>query len=150
LNSAEILRGPPLVADLENAATTRRTNERRARSQDRRRSSGENTKAIELEIRAAVRESVRNEVSAMLVEFRSRNDGDARRLLGVEEAARHLGLSTSTVYKRAERCELPSVKDGGRVLFRIADLDAYADARRRSPERVQMLARPAALRGEKK
>lgn len=50
-----------------------------------------------------------------------------RRLVGVEEAARHLGLSTSTVYKRAERCELPSVKEGGRLLFRMADLDAYAD-----------------------
>src|SRR5438128_7578417 len=58
-------------------------------------------------------------------------------LVDVKEAARHLGLSPSTVYKRAASIELASVKLGGRLLFRPADLDGYTEARRRTPERVR-------------
>jgi hypothetical protein len=43
----------------------------------------------------------------------------------------------------AARCELPSHKIGGRLVFAPADLDAYAAARRRSPEKVRALAAKA-------
>ena len=62
-------------------------------------------------------------------------------LVSIEEASRLLGLSTSTVYKLAARCELPSVKLGGRLLFKPSDLATHAEARRRSPERVRELAK---------
>jgi excisionase family DNA binding protein len=67
-------------------------------------------------------------------------DPDGERLVGVREAARRLSISVSTIYKRAECCELPSVKDGSRLLFRVSDLVAYAKERRRSPKRVFRLA----------
>ena len=47
-------------------------------------------------------------------------------LLDVHEAAQRLGLSTSTIYKWAKACKLPSVPMGRRVLFRASDLDAPA------------------------
>jgi excisionase family DNA binding protein len=62
------------------------------------------------------------------------------RVLGVAEAAAYLGLSERTVYKRAEQGTLPSVKDGGRLLFRLTDLDAYVQARVVSRERSSKLA----------
>ncbi len=65
---------------------------------------------------------------------------EGERLLSVEEAADRLGLSVSTLYKRAERGALASVRDGGRLLFRSTDLDAYVEARRRSPEKIALLA----------
>jgi excisionase family DNA binding protein len=96
------------------------------------------------ELRALLREVVREELPLALAQLQPRPDIDPDRLVGVAEAADRLGLSTSTVYKRAEACELPSVKDGGRLLFRVADLVAYAEARRRSSgrssERVRQLA----------
>ena len=88
------------------------------------------------EIRGAVREALRDELARALADVArpaAREDG----LLRVDEAARRIGLSKSTTYKLAERCELPSVQLGTRVLFRPADLDAYAEARRRSPDRVR-------------
>jgi excisionase family DNA binding protein len=63
-------------------------------------------------------------------------------LVDIDEASRLLGLSTSTVYKLAARCEIPSVKLGGRLLFKPADLASHAESRRRSPERVRALAKP--------
>src|SRR5436853_631267 len=89
---------------------------------------------------AAVREVVREEVRSALAEMRPAANENDDRLVDVEEAARRLGLAASTVYKRAAQCELPNVKIGGRLLFKLADLAAYADARRRSPERVRELA----------
>jgi excisionase family DNA binding protein len=83
----------------------------------------------------AIRDVVREEFSRLLAA-----QADRDRLLDVDEAALRLGLSTSTVYKKSQTCEIPSVKIGGRVLFRPLDLDAYAEARRRSPERVMELA----------
>ena len=70
---------------------------------------------------------------------------DDKRLVGVKDAAKRLGMSAKTLYKRAASVEIPSVKDG-RLLFRIADLDAYAEAHRRSPELVWK--RSASLRVE--
>jgi excisionase family DNA binding protein len=73
-------------------------------------------------------------IEALLAELQTPGEADH---LGIPEAAKRLGLATSTIYKLAERCELPSVKLGGRVLFKPADLDAYAEDRRRSPSRVR-------------
>ncbi len=98
--------------------------------------------ALADEIRAAVREALRDELPRALADVArpaAKEDG----LLGVAEAARRIGLSKSTTYKLAERCELPSVQLGTRVLFRPADLAAYAEARRRSPERVREMAAAA-------
>src|SRR4051812_2392886 len=95
-------------------------------------------------VKTALREVLRDELPDLLAELggAARNH-DAERLVGVEEAARRLGLATSTVYKRAEKCELASVKIGGRILFRPTDLDAFTEARRRTLERVQELAHPS-------
>ncbi len=75
---------------------------------------------------------------------------DPAPLLDVDQAAHRLGLGVSTVRKLAGRCEMASVKSGRRLLFRPTDLDAYAEARRRSPERVKALAERTARNGEVK
>lgn len=99
------------------------------------------------EISATLRSVVREELARLLAARPVEVPPAAEtRLLGVDEAARHLGLSRSTLYKRAQRCEVPSIKDGNRVLFRVTDLDTYAEARRRSPERVRNIA-DRALKG---
>jgi excisionase family DNA binding protein len=91
--------------------------------------------ALADELRVVVREVLRDELPRLLAELRqpAANETD---LLDVNAAAQRLGLSTSTIYKRCASGALPCVKDGSRVLFRPADLDAYAEARQRSPERV--------------
>jgi len=61
-------------------------------------------------------------------------------LVGVVEAAKRLGLATSTVYKLAARVQLPSVKLGSRLLFRVEDLLAFMEKHRRSLEQVARLA----------
>jgi excisionase family DNA binding protein len=93
------------------------------------------------EIKVAVREVVREEIRSALMEQAHHPDAADDHLVDVSEAARRLGLSRSTIYKCAERCELPSIKVGARLLFKRADLAAYTDARRRSPEVVARLAR---------
>ncbi len=92
------------------------------------------------ELRAMLETAVRDGVRAALSQLRPQPGEDHDRLVGVIKAANRLGLSTSTTYKLAERLELPSVKVGSRVLFKVADLVAYAEERRRSPERVRQLA----------
>jgi len=94
------------------------------------------------DLKAAIREVLREELPRLLADALGQVDGD--RLLDVDAAARRLGLAVGTVYRKAAKCELPSVKIGERVLFRPADLDAYAQERRRSPERVKALATAAA------
>jgi excisionase family DNA binding protein len=87
------------------------------------------------EVKTVVREALREELAALRLP-----PGPDRSLLNVEAAAQRLGLKPATVYKRARRGDLPSVGLGSRVLFRASDLDAYVEARRRSPERVRALA----------
>ena len=51
--------------------------------------------------------------------------------LDVKEAAAVLGISPRTLYPLAERGEVPSVKVGGRRLFRPSDLRAYLERQAR-------------------
>lgn len=52
-----------------------------------------------------------------------------RRLLTPAQAAEHLALSTSTLANwRCAGAGPPSVKVGGRVRYRLAELDAWVDA----------------------
>src|ERR1700682_1349149 len=97
--------------------------------------------ALAEELEAVVRRVLREELPRVLAELREGVQLPiADDLLGVAAAARRLGLRPGTVYKLGARCDPPSHKSGGRVLFSPADLDAYVAARRRSPERVRDLA----------
>src|SRR5205814_3224259 len=99
------------------------------------------------------RGAIREELQPVLEELRALRGllsdaleckrGATDALLDVKAVAQRLGLGTSTVRKKAASCELASVKAGRRLLFRPADLDAYAEARRRSPKRVYELAKKA-------
>lgn len=64
-------------------------------------------------------------------------------LLPVKQAAAHLSLSPSTIYKLSSAGELSSVKLGGRLCFRREDLDAYVSARCRGKGPALVLARQA-------
>ncbi len=59
------------------------------------------------------------------------------RLLDAKEAAALLNIAPGTLLHRAQKGEIPRVKDGGRVLFRPADLRAYVEARTQSQERLR-------------
>jgi excisionase family DNA binding protein len=99
--------------------------------------------ALADEIEAAVRRAFDAMVPRMVDEMMERiatSLAPGAALLDVDAAAQHLGLSSSTIYKLAERCELPSSKLGRRLVFRPADLDAYAEARKRTPALANRLA----------
>ena len=68
-------------------------------------------------------------------------------VLTVTEAAEFLKLGQSTIYKLASSGKLASVKLGGRLVFRRADLSDYLEAHRRGDEVVGDLA-IAARKGE--
>jgi len=96
--------------------------------------------ALQDEMREAVRQALREELPRVLAELRQGVQPQAADLVGVEAAARRLGLRPGTIYKLAASIALPSHKIGGRLVFSHVDLDAYAAARRRSQERVAQLA----------
>lgn len=54
----------------------------------------------------------------------------ARRLLTIDEAAAHLGVTRRWVRRAVEERRLPYYKLGVLVRFDAADLDAYLDAGR--------------------
>ena len=68
-------------------------------------------------------------------------------VLDVAGAAAFLKIGQSTIYKAAASGGLASVKLGGRLVFRRADLLAYLEAHRRGDEIVLELAK-AARKGE--
>ena len=72
------------------------------------------------------------------IEQEPRQDGEQWRLLDVEEVAARLGRSTRWVRDRAKSGDLPWVRlDGGALAFDLADVQAFAAARRVSLERVR-------------
>jgi len=54
-----------------------------------------------------------------------------KRLIGVEETAKYLGVQKSTIYSWAWRRKIPSVKMGRRLLFDQEDLDRMIEAGKR-------------------
>ena len=51
--------------------------------------------------------------------------------VGLRDAARLLGVSTSWLHQRAKAGEVPSALIGGRRVFRVASLDAWLQERER-------------------
>jgi excisionase family DNA binding protein len=103
-------------------------------------------KETDVSIENVIKDAVKEGFKEALEELRSAptaaNAAEAKEsLVDVQEAARRLGLAVSTVYQRAAALKLPSVKDGSRLLFRPADLDAYIAKQRRSWSLAQRLAR---------
>jgi excisionase family DNA binding protein len=96
---------------------------------------------------------------APLISLRGQADGpeDDWRLLGLNEAAARLGRSTRWVRDRVKAGELPCVRlDGGAFAFELADLQAFAKARRVALEepaalaaRLQAAHEPASTQGSR-
>jgi excisionase family DNA binding protein len=68
-------------------------------------------------------------------------DHDDTRLIDVHAAAGKLSVAESAIYKLAGSGRLPSVKVGGRLRFRVADIEKLIEQGTRSDERVRELAR---------
>lgn len=91
---------------------------------------------IEELLAEALRKVVREEVRAAFQDMRKVEAEDPEKLVGVAAAALRLGVSKSTIYKLSDKLELPSVKVGAGLRFKIADLDTYKETHRRSPALV--------------
>jgi excisionase family DNA binding protein len=64
-------------------------------------------------------------------------EGRLQRLLGVNAAAKYLGVSRATVERLAHRGDLPMVKIGASTRYDVEDLDGYiAFNRRRNRKRT--------------
>ena len=92
-------------------------------------------------------EQVSERTAQKVVERIGQGEEPGDEALTVVEAADFLRLGQSTVYKMAADGRLPSVKLGGRLVFRRADLSDYLEAHRRGDEVVGSLAK-AARKGE--
>lgn len=71
------------------------------------------------------------------------------RLLTAAEAARYLGYSEGTIRNKASRGEIPSVKLGHALRFRLSELDAWIaeqDAAARKSEAAEAGGVPEATR----
>lgn len=73
---------------------------------------------------------------AARLEERLGESGSRARLLDVDAAAAFLSIRPRTVYKKAARGELPFVKVGGALRFRVDELEQYVEARSLSPGRI--------------
>lgn len=69
----------------------------------------------------------------MTTQTLSQIDGRTRELLDEKQAAEHLTVSPGTlsVWRSTGRYNLPFVKVGRMVRYRLSDLDAWLDARAR-------------------
>jgi len=64
-------------------------------------------------------------------EARTDQDRLLKRLLSVKEAADYLGMSVYTLRDRIARGQIPTVRDGGRLLrLDIRDLDTWIEKRK--------------------
>jgi excisionase family DNA binding protein len=50
---------------------------------------------------------------------------ETKKYLSVEEAAKYLNVSTSTIYRKVQDREIPHLKKGKYLYFRPEELDAY-------------------------
>jgi excisionase family DNA binding protein len=50
---------------------------------------------------------------------------NTKRLFSIDEAATYIGISRVSIYRAANRGDIPLVKLGGRTLVEVSDLDAY-------------------------
>lgn len=57
------------------------------------------------------------------------NDNNSNKLVTLEEAADFLQLKKSTIYGMTHRKEIPFLKYGSRLRFRLADLSEWRDSR---------------------
>ena len=73
---------------------------------------------------------------------------ESSRLLRPREAAAYLGLTLSTIYTKAYRRELPSVKVGRALRFRVADLEKIIRAGTRPARRPLRETAPADVEGD--
>lgn len=55
-----------------------------------------------------------------------RGEGLERRYLQVDEAAAYLGLSTRWIYRESQRHGLPRYYFGGKLRFKVTDLENWA------------------------
>ena len=52
--------------------------------------------------------------------------------VGLKDAAKLIGISDRKLWEMADQGEVPSVKLGGRLVFRVATLDAWLQERERA------------------
>lgn len=57
-----------------------------------------------------------------------------RRTIKVAEAAEYIGVSKDTIYKLVREGEIPHIRLGKRILFRIESLEAWLQEREAGPE----------------
>jgi len=50
---------------------------------------------------------------------------NTKRLFSIDEAATYIGVSRASIYRSANRGDIPFVKFGGRTLVEVSDLDAF-------------------------
>lgn len=80
--------------------------------------------ALAVHLRDAIAQLVADEVERRLATTEARRDADASPwLYGAKAAAAYLGCSPQRIYKRLH--EIPHHRDGGRLMFRRDELDAW-------------------------
>jgi excisionase family DNA binding protein len=70
---------------------------------------------------------------------------DRRPLLTIQEAARYLSVSVSTLYGWVWQRRIPFVKIGRALRFDPTDLEAYIEASKQYPDKAQIVPLPAAI-----
>lgn len=60
-----------------------------------------------------------------------------RRTIKVAEAAEYIGVSKDTIYKLVRKQEIPHIRLGKRILFRVESLEAWLQEREAGPEDTQ-------------
>ena len=143
-----VLAGTPVVGARASAAMSRPQQEQEpggSRREDVGAANGHTKLAKVVEaLLGVLLDEVADRVSARLapkLAAERTDDHREKRLLDIEEAAKRLGISTSTLYKRTRAQAIPHIKLGSRVLFEPGDLDALVAQKRRTPEQVAAFAR---------
>jgi len=78
---------------------------------------------VAIDLPASVVEQIVDAVTARVLAELPESRTESRWLTGAKAAADYLGCSPKRVYARLH--EIPHVRDGGRLMFSTADLDAW-------------------------